>query len=243
MNAARISRVGHRWLALIVGLQLVAWSLSGLYMVSVDIDFIHGDTLVHDVAPPVRLDRPLAPLASVRAGRDDTVAIHLRTLPDDGQTVYEVVGSGGDRTLFDATNASPLSPLGPQRVRSLAAAYYAGQGRIAAVRLLEDDADIPGEIRGRRAPLWRVEFDDWLETTLYVHPDTGRLVTRRHRLWRWFDFFWSLHIMDYREREDVNNPLLRVATPLALVTASLGVWLAFCSFEFLQRRRQAQGEP
>jgi hypothetical protein len=46
-----------------------------------------------------------------------------------------------------------------------------------------------------------VDFDDWLQTTLYLHPDTGALVTRRHRLWRWYDFQWMLHIMDYGDRE------------------------------------------
>jgi hypothetical protein len=55
-------------------------------------------------------------------------------------------------------------------------------------------------------------------------------VTRRHRLWRWFDFLWTLHIMDYVEREDMNNGLLRVSTVLGVVTTLSGVWLLFFSF-------------
>jgi uncharacterized iron-regulated membrane protein len=239
MNAARLSRLGHRWLALVVGLQLTLWALSGLYMVVMDLDFIHGDPLVRNLAPPVDLTQPLAPLDEIRTGREDITEIHVRTLPDTGQGVYELVRTSG-RELFDAQTGERMPPLPAERVRELAAAYYAGSGAVAHVVRLDRDTDIPGEIRGRQAPIWRVEFDDWLETTLYIHPDTGRLLTRRHRFWRWFDFFWSLHIMDYREREDVNNSLLRFATPLALVTASFGLWLAFFSFAFLQRRRRGK---
>src|SRR5919201_830574 len=48
----------------------------------------------------------------------------------------------------------------------LARSYYAGRGQLNAVQLLEHD--VPMEIRGRSAPLWRAEFDDWLQTTLYL---------------------------------------------------------------------------
>lgn len=236
MKAARYSRLGHRWLALVVGVQLVAWTVSGLYMVVVDLDFIHGDTLVRDVAPAVQLHRPLAPLAPIRAGRDDVTAIELRTLPDRHQPVYELTRARGIE-LFDAATGQPLPPLDETRIRALALAYYAGGGSIRDVHAITTDAGIPGEIRGRRAPVWRVDFADWTATTLYLDPASGRLVTRRHRFWRWFDLLWSLHIMDYVEREDVNNPLLRAATPLALLLASFGAWLAFFSFGFLQRRR------
>jgi uncharacterized iron-regulated membrane protein len=237
MSSPRIARLGHRWLALLVGWQLAIWFLSGLYMAVVDLDFIHGDTLVRNLSTPVRLDEAVA-LGTIRAGRDDVLAIRLRTLPDQAQPVYEVTRASGTE-LIDARTGTPMAPLDEGRVRALAAAYYAGRGSVYRARLLTRPAELPGEIRGRRPPIWRVDFDDWTATSLYLDPDTGQLVTRRHRFWRWFDFLWSLHIMDYVEREDVNNPLLRVAAPLAFVTAAFGGWLAFHSFGFLRRRRRA----
>jgi uncharacterized iron-regulated membrane protein len=240
MSFARIARLGHRWLALLVGWQLAIWFLSGLYMAVVDLDFIHGDTLVRNLSTPVRLDETVA-LGTIRAGRDDVHTIRLRTLPDQAQPVYEVTRASGTE-LVDARTGTPMAPFDEGRVRALAAAYYAGRGSVDRARLLTRPAELPGEIRGRRPPIWRVDFDDWTATSLYLDPDTGRLVTRRHRFWRWFDFLWSLHIMDYVEREDVNNPLLRVAAPLAFVTAAFGGWLAFHSFGFLRwRRRAARG--
>jgi hypothetical protein len=63
------------------------------------------------------------------------------------------------------------------------------------------------------------------------------MVSRRHELWRIFDFVWMLHIMDYDERENVNNLLLRGMTLLALTTSLSGAWLLF--FAFPRKRRKA----
>jgi hypothetical protein len=43
----------HKWLGLIIGLQILIWLGSGLYMVVVDIDFIHGDPLVKNMRETV----------------------------------------------------------------------------------------------------------------------------------------------------------------------------------------------
>ena len=84
--------------------------------------------------------------------------------------------------------------------------------------------------------MWRVEFADRKETTLYFSPSTGELLAKRHDLWRWFDLWWMLHIMDYEERSDVNNMLLRITSTVGMVFALSGLWLLIYSFG---RRRTA----
>jgi hypothetical protein len=46
-----------------------------------------------------------------------------------------------------------------------------------------------------------------------------------------------LHIMDYDERTDVNNPLLRVATWSAFAMALSGAWLLIWSFQRRKRKK------
>jgi len=46
MRTHVIARKTHKWLGLFIGLQVVIWSLSGLYMTAVHIDTIHGDPLI-----------------------------------------------------------------------------------------------------------------------------------------------------------------------------------------------------
>src|SRR3546814_9083567 len=97
-----------------------------------------------------------------------------------------------------------------------------GDGKIVSVRLL---TKAPQEMQSRKPPYWQVEFEGWNRPTLYLSPKNGELISRRHALWRVFDFAWMLHIMDYDERTDVNNPLMRVETWTAFAMALTGAWL------------------
>ncbi len=92
------------------------------------------------------------------------------------------------------------------------------------------------EKQTQHLPLTRAPIDDSHETTLYIHPDSGDLVTRRHRSWRWFDALWMLHIMDYDKRTNVNNVALRAATLAGSAFVVSGAWLLW--FSFRRRKRQ-----
>jgi uncharacterized iron-regulated membrane protein len=239
MRAVVLSRTLHKWLALIVGVQLALWTLSGFYMVVVDLDFIHGDPLVRNLRVPLVRTSGELPIGEVARRFPAATQVSLRSLPGFAVPLYDIA-TEGRRVLLDATTGRQLSPLPAEQVRALARAYYAGAGGIRSLELLERDP--PSELGSRPLPLWRVDFDDGLQTSLYIHPDTGTLVTRRHRFWRWFDFLWSLHIMDYKARENINNSLLRGTTLLAATTVLSGVWLLYFSFRHkLPFRRKQRG--
>lgn len=231
MNLAIFSRKVHKWLSLFVGVQIVLWTISGFYMVVVDLDFIHGNPLVRNLRTPLSPQPGNVPMVEAARIHPEVTQVSLRALPGISKQVYEVT-SQGRKVLLDASSGEQLSPLSQDVVQSLARSYYAGKGELASVTLIERDA--PLEIQTRPLPLWRADFNDWLETSLYISPDTGALATRRHRFWRWFDFLWMFHIMDYDQRTDMNNGLLRVTTVLAGITVLSGGWLLYFSF---RRRR------
>jgi uncharacterized iron-regulated membrane protein len=217
------ARKTHKWLALLIGLQVVIWSLSGLYMTAVHIDIIHGDHLVRQAAPGTVAAGDLAdPVKALAANRGET----LRLAWVRGRPAYVVTGEAGERVV-DASNGQSLAPPSEAEIRAIARSTYTGSEPIASTALI---TQIPGEIRGRKPPLWRVEFDHWNKPTLYFSPATGELLTRRHELWRIFDFVWMLHIMDYETRDNVNNLLLRVATWGAVLMALSGAWLLIYAF-------------
>lgn len=228
---ARLSRTIHKWLGLAVGIQALAWIVSGFYMVVVDIDFIHGDTLVRNLETAPPRAGSWYPLAGVRERYAGIERIRIKGLPGLEHPLYEVRAAGGI-FLLDAATGVTISPLRRAQVEALASHYYSGRAPLAETELLERNP--PPEIQSRPLPLWRVRFGDWHDTTFYIHPDSGELVTRRHRLWRWFDALWMLHIMDYETRTDANNGLLRFATVAGLVFAGSGLWLLWFSF---RRRR------
>lgn len=227
MKPSLLSRSLHKWLALFVGLQLLVWAITGFFMVAVDLDFIHGDSLVRNLRAPVGSTTAVLPVSQLTSRYPEVTLLSLHSLPALSTPVYELTAAGR-RVLVDAASGQQLSPLSGGMIRQLARSYYAGSGQLSAATLLEHE--VPMEVRGRAPPLWRVDFDDWLQTTLYLHPDTGALVTRRHRLWRWYDFLWMLHIMDYGERETPTGVVPRVATVLGAVTIMSGAWLLYFSF-------------
>jgi uncharacterized iron-regulated membrane protein len=235
MSTAYQLRTLHKWLALLIGLQVLIWCISGLYMVAADIDFIHGDSLVRNERPPLTHTDEIIPIAALRMQHQGLTEVKLRALADTRLPVYELQTSGRP-VLIDAITGDVLSPLPQARITQLARAYYSGAGQIAGAQRLDH---APVEIRGRPAQLWRIDFDDWLNTSFYLDPDTGALVTRRHRLWRIFDMFWMLHVMDYGyERDDMNNMLLRIVSAAGVAFGVTGVWLLFYSFRPGRARRR-----
>ncbi|MES2337312.1 MAG: hypothetical protein V4537_04355 [Pseudomonadota bacterium] len=221
----------HKWLALIVGLQVVLWTVTGFYMVVVHIDTIHGDHLVKaapaSTIPTAGLVSP-ASVAKASAG-----ATEVRLQQRMGAPVWSVQGADGV-TAYDARTGARLAELAEADVRRIATGLYAGTAPI--VRATRLTAPVQ-ELGKRKPPYWQVEFAGWNRPTLYIAPLTGELVAKRHLLWRVFDFAWMLHIMDYDTRTDVNNPLLRVATWSAFAMAISGAWLLLWSFP--RRKRKA----
>ena len=234
MRLPLLARRTHKWLAVIVGIQALIWSLSGLYMTAVHIDIIHGDHFIREAGPsPLDARTIVDPAAAVRAVPGGQSA-KLHWLLD--KPSYIVTSKEGPK-LVDAATGSILPPPREADIGRLAEDRFIGEEKLVAVRLIDE---LPGEIRGREPPIWRADFEGWNKPTLYFSPATGELLTRRHELWRIFDFAWMLHIMDYETRDNVNNWLLRPFTWGALLMALTGVWLLLYSFpwrKWLKRGR------
>ena len=235
MRLPMVARTIHKWLGLLVGLQVVIWTLSGAYMVAVHIDIIHGDHLIRKPPePPIAMQGLVEPAALMQRF-PDLQTLKLQTWMD--RPVYVVQAASG-AGVVDARTGELLSPVDEPTVRALAQRWMKRDATIVKAELLQT---LPIEVQTRTPPLWRVEFAGWDKPTFYFSPDTGEFISRRHELWRFFDFVWSLHIMDYVNRTDVNNPLVRVATVSAAFMTLSGAWLLL--YAFPRRRRKRESAP
>lgn len=232
---ARRTRKLHKWLGLIVAIQVLLWISGGLIMASLDLDMVRGshyaaeqvDTPV-DAAQVLVSPRELAerigqPLASAT----------LKTW--QGQPVYQV-SAGAASGLYAASTGVRLSPIDLAAARAVATDDYTGPGELVEAELLNV---VPSEARSREAPLWRLRFDDAIHTAVYVSAETGRVVARRNDWWRAFDVVWMLHIMDYDTRDNFNHPLLVITAGAALLFVFSGIVLLVLSL--LPRRRSLAG--
>ena len=221
----RWSRKIHKWTGLLLGLQVVLWILSGLVMAAMPIEWVRGNHLAdrgYQEPPTAKHTFAVDTLLSSVSG--EVSSIDFRYVL--GKPAYYVQTSE-ERSLFDAVTGTELEPVDEAAVRRFAKNVYRGAGEMTSLQLI---TEIPNEMRGHPGPLWLASFNDAVDTSLYLSPVDGRLVRVRSDIWRFYDFFWMLHIMDYSEREDTNNPLLISAAVTASVFTISGFILLFQVF-------------
>lgn len=146
--------------------------------------------------------------------------------------VYEaLLMPGEDCIMLDAMSGKMLSPISEQEALLTARVDFTGNAAAPAVQWL---SETNLEYRGR-VPVYRVDFDNEKKTHLYISPENGRVIARRNKIWRLYDFFWMLHIMDYQERENFNHPWLYILAATAVSLSITGLTLLALH---LQRRWQ-----
>jgi hypothetical protein len=92
------------------------------------------------------------------------------------------------------------------------------------------------EYREKPLPAYAVSFDGDVNTTVYVSEELGTIQTYRNNQWRVFDFLWMLHVMDYQNRDNINNWLLRLFSVIGLITIASG-FLLFGLTQKLSRKQ------
>lgn len=233
----RFLYAAHRWISAIAIAQLVVWIGSGLFFASFSIDRVHGDH--------VELDRRLLP--------DDAAAL---IAPSTALAITASAGMPFDTLELRRTPAGPVwIARGPHHA---ALRLDARSGAIVPVDRAEAEAvaradqrdgptvldaafvdgDPPTEYRDHPLPAWRVRLADARGTVVWVDARTAEVTARRNDLWRWYDFLWSLHIMDYRARESFHHPLLIIAAAIAALAVASGgtIWVT----RIVRRVRQSR---
>ncbi len=206
-------------------------------MVLTDIDDIHGDHLVAEPVLPIDYAQVRLTFASVKA--DHPEAMHLRLKQTPQGPVYLFREDGITKAL-NATSGELITPPNETVIRAKAKLVYTSDDPIANVTLYQEQA--PSEISPRLLPVYRVDFDAPLSPSLYFSANTGELVGKRFDGWRLFDFLWMLHIMDYAERDNIHNNLLRITSLLALLLALTGAVLAWRSLRPAQESSKTEAE-
>ncbi|WP_339872805.1 PepSY domain-containing protein [uncultured Brevundimonas sp.] len=223
MNMVRLSTQLHKWIALAVGIQVLFWVAGGLVMTAIPIETVRSEHHVREQTPmPLPLDGVLAPAAVARIQGLALVGAELRTTPRGAAWVLTPVE--GEAVTVSAATGQPFPALDTATATNMAAKAYRGDGTPVAAVLLP----VAPQETGREGPIWRVDFNDGERTTFYLSPQTGEVVTRRSAVWRFYDFFWRLHIMDLEKGENFNHPLIIAVTFLTftiVITGFILLWV------------------
>lgn len=228
----------HRWLSAAALLQLAIWLGSGLFFAAFPIERVRGK----GASAPALLSTDdgvglLGPATALEVASSWLPAAHSLELRRAAYgPVYLVRGPSDEQRIRIEARTGRLLPVDEAEARQVA---NVDQRRAvdAPVVARAVDAGAPVEVRGKASPLWRVEMRDAEGTVVWIDGWTAEVVARRNDLWRTYDFLWSLHIMDYRERASFHHPLLVAAAMLGLLALASGgvLWLAR-----LARRRRGR---
>jgi uncharacterized iron-regulated membrane protein len=232
----------HKWIALIVGVQVLFWVVGGLVMTAIPIERVRSEQHIAAFQPD------LVPLDSVISAKDAAAAAGLQPVEATLKStlrgpVWTLKSVDGHSHVLDARTGRRMAPLKPSEARLLAGIAYQGQGRPVAVQFFQT----PPQEAGAKGPVWRVEFNDAERTAFYLSPDTGEVVTRRSNVWRFYDLFWRIHILDFTTGENFNHPLIvaaAAATLLMTVTGLVLLWIRLArDIAALRGRRAVIREP
>jgi uncharacterized iron-regulated membrane protein len=216
----------HRGIAMLASVQLLLWTLSGVYFSFVDIDYVRGDHY------EVEASSTLFDLSTLRklqlSGQQMTI---LERLP--GELIIGVRSEGG--MSWRNAQGDALGYLSSTEALDLAR-----QRTTLELDVVEwVDRGAPGsEYRGAPLPLWRAFSADSPAEVAYLNASSGELVAVRNEAWRWWDFLWSLHIMSYSDRDTIGTWLLKCFSLVALGTAVMGLWLFAATTRLPDRQKK-----
>lgn len=213
-------RKAHRYLGLFLGIQFIMWTVSGLYFSWTDIDEIHGDHFRNMAYEPVAFEG-LIGLSQIDIS-DRISSLSLKEIA--GKPYYWI----NNEYLVDAMDGSLKKGISEQEALAVAERQMSPDLNVKSVEVI-DETDKHHEYREKKLPAYVISYDSPENIKAYVSVEDGSFQTVRHRNWRWFDFLWMTHTMDYESRDDFNTTLLRAFSLLGLITVLSGFLLWFIS--------------
>ncbi len=208
----------HKWVGLVIGLQFFVWAISGTAMALLDMDEVAGGPMAEMAVPPMPVSGTAWPRVQKALAGQPITALAIRSLPQ-GQ-VLEATTPTGVR-LFDTNNGRPIS-IDRDAAASIARAAHPEGASPTQVTPL---GELTLAVREHELPIWQVNFADDKHSSYYVSGATGEILERRNDSWRWWDFFWMLHNMDYAKRTSFNHPLIITVGFAMAWLAVTGFWL------------------
>lgn len=222
----------HRYLGLFLGIQFLFWTISGLYFSWTDIDDIHGDHYKNLEYHPKAFDSLLSPTSLNIT--DPIKSIEIR---DINEQPYYFINKKG---LFHARTGQKKSELTKDEALYVASNNMKQGLEVVSVDKISETGK-HHEYREKLLPAYVISYktDDNLKA--YVSVVDAKFQTVRHQSWRWFDFLWMTHTMDYEGRDDFNTIVLRAFSLLGLITVLSGFLLWYVSSpsvrKFIQQKK------
>ena len=208
-------RKTHKYLSILISIQLLLWTISGIYFAFNQIELVRGEQYRLPQVFSVDLSKVNVFLDSVKS---------IQVARRFGEEILIVRKEAGTEYLNLVGDA--LQKLSREQATSIVSTVTS----LTPLSAEEINEPEPGsEYRGRNLPLFKVVTKDQenKQINVYVDSISGQVVAIRSEQWRLWDLMWGLHIMDWETRDEINNWLLKLFSVLALISSLTGVFIFF----------------
>ena len=205
----------HKYLSFLISIQLLLWTVSGIYFAFNKIENVRGEQYREE--PNFNVD-----FSKLNFEIDGAQNIRVTDRMD--QQILVVDGIYGREYLdFDGKDVKQLNA---EEAKTLSAKHTSLIPE--SVELVTENI-VGSEFRGRALPIYRVKSvnDVGEGINVYLNVYTGEVEAVRSVQWQIWDLMWGFHIMDWETRDDIDNLLLKIFSILALISSITGVLLFF----------------
>jgi hypothetical protein len=205
----RLIKLLHKWLSVVVALQLLIWLSSGLFFNLMDHSKAKGNANKIKVTQPtlidhVRLLPPSGILSKLEFTGDKQIKPRqinsLKLIQLLNQPYYLLNHKQGlythfynEHSLINAYNGE-IKVIDDVMAKALAKTTYNGSGDVISVLKRLPPLD---DMLKEENSTWQVNFNDAENTSVYIDASSGRIVGHSNDDKRFADFFFKLHFMDY----------------------------------------------
>jgi len=205
----------HKYLSFLISIQLLLWTVSGIYFAFNKIENVRGEQYREE--PNFNVD-----FSKLNFEIDGAQNIRVTDRMD--QQILVVDGIYG-REYLDFYGKD-VEQLNAEEAKTLSAKHTSLIPE--SVELVTENI-VGSEFRGRALPIYRVKSvnDVGEGINVYLNVYTGEVEAVRSVQWRIWDLMWGFHIMDWETRDDIDNLLLKIFSILALISSITGVLLFF----------------
>lgn len=221
----------HRRSSVAVALQMVIWIATGLYFNLMDSQWYsthHHRAEPADIqcphespefrpVPLKQLTLPQAPLYLEL--KSNSLGCYILVHYNKVFHQYQPMQASS----FDAYTGLELGSLDNSDALTLAQNSYSGPGEITNLSLL---AGGESSNKKQQNPVWKVDFSDEADTSVYVHSLTRQVIRHENQQSRFHQLMFTLHFMDYFGTGGFNHWLLKLFGLMALLLTGTGIyWL------------------
>jgi len=201
----------HKYLSLAISIQLLLWTVSGIYFAFNKIELIRGEHyLIDQEASPIDLSNTTATFK----------AKNISILKRLDEWIVKVEGES--KTYYTDLSGTELTDLNEKEAKQI----VIEKTSLTPLGALKIESHSRGsEFRGRSLPLFKVSTQSDDDVNVYLNAISGEVTAIRSDSWRTWDFLWGAHIIDYSERDNIDNFLLKVFSILACISALSGIIL------------------